>query len=133
MAARFRKTKKKASLQTIFVSLVLSVLALGLIAFLAISNWKINEKRKDLNAEIEAAKTQVEILKEREDFLKAGLSETEKQDFQEEKIRDQGYKKSGEEVIAVLQDNKPVQEGPTQKKEPDFWMGIWDKIKNIKP
>ena len=133
MAARFRKIKKRVSIQTIFVSLVLSALALGLIAFLAISNWKINEKRKDLNAEIDAAKTQVEILQEREDFLKAGLNETEKQDFQEEKIRDQGYKKSGEEVIAVLQDNKPVQETPTQQKEPDFWLGLWDKVKNIKP
>lgn len=131
MVAIFKKTKKRASWQTILVSALLGALSLALIVFLGVSNWKINEKRKALEAEIEEAKAQVEILQERRDSLAAGLSESEKADFQEERIREQGYKKPGEEVIAVLQDKKPVKEEDRPEAEKSFWLDLWEKIKDF--
>jgi hypothetical protein len=131
MVATFKKTKKRTSWQTVLVSGVLGLLSLSLIAFLGVSNWKINEKRKALDEEIERAKAQVEILQERKDSLAAGLNESEKADFQEERIREQGYKKPGEEVIAVLQDKAPAKEEIRQVVKKSFWLDLWEKIKNF--
>ncbi|HOX29946.1 MAG TPA: hypothetical protein P5080_01955 [Candidatus Paceibacterota bacterium] len=131
MVAIFKKTKKRASWQTVLMSAVLGVLSLSLIAFLGISNWKISEKRKTLKEDIDRAKAQVAILQERKDSLAAGLNESEKADFQEERIREQGYKKPGEEVIAVLQDKKPEKEEIRQVVKKSFWLDLWEKIKDF--
>jgi cell division protein FtsB len=130
MVAIFKKTKKRRSWQTVLVSTVLGLLSLGLIAFLAISNFKISEKRKVLEADIEEAKAQVEILQEQKNSLAAGINESEKADFQEERIREQGYKKPGEEVIAILQDKATIKEEQAVE-EKSFWLNLWDKIKNF--
>lgn len=131
MVAIFKKTKKRRSWQTVLVSAVLGILSLGLIVFLAISNFKISEKRKVLKDEIEQTKAQIGILQEQKDSLAAGLDESDKADFHEERIRDQGYKKPGEEVIAVLQDKALVKEGQPPVVKKSFWLDLWDKIKGF--
>jgi hypothetical protein len=133
MALKFKKTKKRVSWQTIFLSMILGALSLMLIAFLGVSNWKIKEKREDLNLEIEKAREQVQILQERKASLAAGLSESEKENFQEERIREQGYKLPGEEVFAVLGSPKPPAAEQPKPEEQTFWQTLWEKIKNMMP
>jgi cell division protein FtsB len=132
MVAIFKKTKKRTSWQTVLMSVMLGILFLGLMGFLLVSNWKINKKRQELNQEIRQLEKQTEILRERKKTLEAGLSQSQAEGFQEEKIRDQGYKKPGEEVIAILRDQAPA--GQKQEEEPKgFWLDLWQKIKNIQP
>lgn len=102
-----------------------------LIVFLVISNIKINKKRQEMNKEVDQLKQQVEILQERKDSLEAGLSQSQEEDFQEERLREQGYKKPGEEVIAVLQNSALSQKQQQEEKKKSFWLNLWQKIKSF--
>jgi hypothetical protein len=133
MAIRIPKIKKKNSWQSKLARLALGLAALAIIAFLALSNWRIYNNRAEMGAKIEKLQEQIQILEERRETLKAGLNAASGESFQEEKMREQGYKKPGEEVIAVLRDNST---GATKQSEPvggdNFWPDLWGKIKNIK-
>lgn len=134
MAVRIPKIRRKSSLKSKFVSAAAGLAALAVIAFLALSNWRIYNSRQALDAEIEKLQEQIQILEERRAALKAGLNAAQGESFQEEKMREQGYKKPGEEVVAVLQDGST---GATKQSEPafgdSFWTDLWEKIKGIKP
>lgn len=83
--------------------------------------------------QIKKLEEQVQILEERREALKAGLSAAQGESFQEEKMREQGYKRPGEEVIAVLQD-KPSDATKQDGTVPgnNFWNDLWKKIKGTK-
>ena len=134
MAVRIPKIRKKSSLKSKFVSAAAGLAALAVVAFLALSNWRIYNSRQALDVEIKKMQGQIQILEERRDALKAGLNAAQGESFQEEKMREQGYKKPGEEVIAVLQDGQTSatkQDGTVSGDT--FWSDLWEKIKNIKP
>jgi len=108
------------------------MVALAIIAFLGVSNWRIYKDRQAMDTEIKKLQEQMLILEERRDALKAGLAAAQGESFQEEKMREQGYKKPGEEVIAVLQDS---QSGATKQEGingDNFWLNLWQKIKGGK-
>lgn len=134
MAVKIPKIKKRSSLKSKLVSVAVGLAALAAIVFLAVSNWRIYETRRGLDAQIQKLQEQIQILNERRDTLKAGLSAAQGDSFQEEKMREQGYKKPGEEVIAVLQDGST---SATKQSEPvigdNFWTDLWMKIKRINP
>lgn len=127
MIARFHKTRKRGSWQNTLFSLVLGMMALGLIGFLAISNWKIAANRRAIERQTADLTNQIRELEDRRGTLEAGLDAARQNDFQEEKIRDQGYKKPGEEVIAVLQ-SKSQEEQQAQEQTDSFWSKIWQTI-----
>jgi len=106
---------------------------LAAIAFLAISNWRIFNDRQAVNADIKKLQEQIQILEERRKTLKAGLNAAQGESFQEEKMREQGYKKPGEEVIAVLQDKSGGATKQDEASSGNFWLNLWESIKNIKP
>ena len=85
-----------------------------------------------MTTEIKKAQEELQILQERQETLKAGLSAAQGESFQEEKLRDQGYKKPGEEVIAVLQDNSSSATKQDVSGD-NFWLNLWQKIKGVKP
>lgn len=86
-----------------------------------------------MNEEIKETQKQVQILQERRETLKAGLKAAAGESFQEEKMREQGYKKPGEEVIAILRDKSIDATNQTEGvSEGNFWTNLWSKIKNIK-
>lgn len=134
MVARFKKTKKRTSWQTILISAILGMLTLGLIAFLAVSNLRINKKRQAMEEEINGLREKIEILQERKESLEAGLLQSQEEGYREEKIREQGYKKPGEEVIAVLREPsiETREEVRPEEKEESFWEQIWQKLEEIK-
>lgn len=87
-----------------------------------------------MQADIGELHEQIQILEERRKVLQAGLNAAQGDDFQEEKLRDQGYKKPGEEVIAVLQNESA---GATNQNEASgggsFWSQLWQKLRSIQP
>jgi len=112
----------------------MALAAMAIIAFLAFSNWRIWNNRRDLDAGIKDLQNQVQVLEEHRRTLEAGLEAVQGESFQEERLREQGYKKPGEEVIAILRDpatSATNQEGGVSATD-SFWADLWKKIKNIK-
>jgi hypothetical protein len=133
MAIKIPKIKKKNSWQAKLARLVLGLVVLAVIAFLAVSNWRVYKNRQVMDVQVKELQEKIQILEERRETLKAGLNAASGESFQEEKMREQGYKKPGEEVIAVLQD---ASTSATKQSEPvsgdNFWTDLWTKIKDIK-
>jgi cell division protein FtsB len=102
--------------------LFLFFISLLLIALLAVSNWKIEAKRKDLKKEIENLTSQLQILKKRNEELKEAISKAKSESYWEEKAREEGYLKEGEEAIVI----KKMEE--EEKKKPET---IWQRIINF--
>ena len=50
---------------------------------------------------IDTLKQEIQDLETEKQRLQAGIRETEEKEYLEKKIRDQGYKKSGEQVVVV--------------------------------
>lgn len=132
MAIKIPKIKKKTSLGSRLAAALMGVIALAIIAFFGFSNWRIFNERQVMEAKIENLRRQVQILEEKRETLKAGLAAAQGEGFQEERLREQGYKKPGEEVIAVLRDgaNSAIKQEDAAVSD-NFWMNLWKKIKNI--
>lgn len=133
VAIRIPKIKKKNSWQAKLARLGLALAALAIIAFLALSNLRIYSDRQETAKQVQELQKQIQILEERRETLKAGLNAAQGESFQEERMREQGYKKPGEEVIAVLQDG--AGDATTQSEAAlggGFWTDLWTKIRDIK-
>ena len=101
-----------------FLFFILTFLAI----FLLISNLKIEAKRKELKKEIESLKGELQILEKRNEDLKKVISKAKSQSYWEEKAREEGYLKEGEEAIVI----KKIGEKEKEKTET-----IWQRIINF--
>jgi cell division protein FtsB len=117
---KLRKEKKEKKSLEVFLFGFLTIL----IIFLIISNLKIEAKRKELKKEIEELNSKVQILKERNENLKKAISQLKNESYWEEKVREEGYAKEGEEVIVI----KKVEEKEKGKENPET---LWQKIIKI--
>lgn len=134
MAVKIPKIKKRKSFGARLTAALMALAAMAIIAFLAFSNWRIWNNRRDLDTGIKDLQNQVQVLEEHRRTLEAGLEAVQGESFQEERLREQGYKKPGEEVIAILRDpatSATKQEGGISATD-SFWADLWKKIKNIK-
>ena len=120
MVAKFKKNQKSS--QTVFFSLLLGVLVFSIVGFLIVANWKINQKRSKLTAQIESLYEEIRVLTEQQGQLQAQVSQTS--NLEKEARERLNLKKAGEEVVVVL----PAEEQNTRV-EQSFWQEIWDKIK----
>ena len=102
MIAKKRKLEKGSTLQTVLYPVLIGAFFLLVVGFLVISNFKINQRRGELISQIDDLNKEVQILEQRNENLKAGITQTETDVYWEEKLREQGYKKPGEEQIVVL-------------------------------
>jgi len=105
------KIKKMDSKEERIPQILFPIFTIALIGLLLISNLKMNPKRAKLTEEIESLKKELEILEEKNQKLKTGLSQTEKESYWEEKIRQEGYMKEGENPVVIL----PPKETPKEK------------------
>ncbi len=117
---------KKSSHQTIFFSILIGSLLVLVIGFLTFSNLKISQRRTDLTAKIGDLKKEIQILEKKNQELRAGITQTESESYWEERIREQGYKKPGEEQIVVLPP-EGGEEGETGGQK-SLWQRILEKI-----
>jgi len=109
MVAKF-KTKKNLREDRIF-QILFFILTLILIGLLLFSNLKLSQKRKKLTGEIESLGKEVQALEEKKSKLEAGISQTEKESYWEEKAREQGYVKEGENPVVIKQGEETLKEG----------------------
>ena len=123
MVAKIKRNRKETT-QTLVFSIFLGILALGVISVLVLSNFKISQRRTELISKIENLQKEIKNLEKRKEELKAGISRTEKESYWEERIREQGYKKPGEEQVVVLP-RKTEEKTPEQK---TLWQKILDTI-----
>ncbi len=130
MAVKIPRSKKRKSFRFRLILVAGGLLVLGAAGFLAVSNWRIWQDRQATQAKIEELHEQIQILEERRQVLQAGLAAAQSEDFQEEKMRDQGYKKPGEEVIAVLQNESLDATNQNEAGPRDsFWFQLWQKLR----
>ena len=74
----------------VFFLIFLVFLAIGVIGFLVFTNWKINQRRAELQQRIEVLKREIQISKEKITSLRAGISQTESEDYQTGRLYEQG-------------------------------------------
>lgn len=108
-----------------------AVVGIILIAlFLAFSCWKIIQRRGGLQQRLKEVKAELQVLKQRNEQLESGFSETLQSNYQERVLREKGlYKKKGEKVVVIL--NSPPQK-KEEKKRASFWEDLLDKIKSLR-
>ena len=97
-----KRIRKEGPYQTIFFSILIGIITFGLIGFLVISNWKINQRRAELQSRIESFKKEIQISEEKIAALRAGITQTKSEDYWKEKLYQQGYVEKGEKQVVVL-------------------------------
>ena len=102
MIAKKKKIEKGSVLKKVFYSALIGIFLFVTVGFLVISNFKINQRRGELISQIEELDREIQVLQERNENLKAGIVQAETDIYWEEKLREQGYKKPGEEQVVVL-------------------------------
>ncbi len=125
MVAKLKKNKKEV-FQAVLFAIFLGFLTLGFVAFFIISDFRISQKRRDLQAQIGNLQKEIQSVQEKNSQLQEGISQTEKDAYWEEKIREQGYKKPGEEQVVVLPSQGSGNE--QSKEQKNFWQKLLDKI-----
>jgi len=129
MVARFKKNKKRGSWKNIFFSIFLGIALILVISFLFYTNWKINQRRSQLTANIATLKEEIQILEQKNQELKEKMSEVGSEEHLEKVARDQlAMKAPGEEVVVVKKEEEKKEEVQKVQEEKKTW---WEIIKSI--
>jgi len=103
MLTKIRRNKKKINniFSTVFyICLMMAVLLV--MVLLVIGNVRINQKRNELNSEIDSLKVQVQKLREQEELFKSQILGTDENEYLEQKARDIfDLKKEGEKAVII--------------------------------
>lgn len=75
---------------------------------------------------IDNLKTEIKALEEKNAALRQGINEAGKEAYWEEEVREQGYKKPGEEQVVILPPQEGEQQSTTTPK--NFWDKIREKL-----
>ncbi|MDD5144778.1 MAG: septum formation initiator family protein [Candidatus Pacebacteria bacterium] len=121
MITKKEKNQKGRDLQTIIFSVLLGLFLVGIVSSLIVSNFRISQKRSEMLEKIEKLQNEIRAIEEKNENLKSGLLETETDAYWEERMREQGYQKPGEEVVVVLPSEK--------EEEAQIEKTLWDKIR----
>jgi len=123
-----KKRKKRKSYPSTPFSIFLGFLFLSLAALLIFSNFKINQRRSKLITNIENLKREIQILEKKTAELRAGISQTSKESYWEEIIREQGLVREGESQVVIL----PPEEEAKEEQEINLWnpQSWWKWIKS---
>ena len=125
-----RKIKKQGERQKkerIFL-ISFSLFFLIVAGFLIFSNWKINQKKKEMLGRIQALSQDIESLNFKKQNLEQGILESEDQSYLEARMRELGYQKPGETVVVIKKDQ---QAGPKETISQNFWQRFMGEVKNI--
>ena len=120
-----KKKNRKEVLQNVFFAIFLAALTIGFIAFFIVSDFRISKKRKEMLGQISSLQQEIQATQEKNAKLQEGISNTGDV-YWEEKIREQGYKKPGEEQVVILPPEGSTSELPQQQK--NLWQKLLNKI-----
>jgi cell division protein FtsB len=122
-----KKGKNKKTIKTLFFSAVFILLFLAVAGFLVFSNWKVNQKRSELNAKIISLKKEIQEMEDKKTQLEDALQQTQSSDYAEKVAReDLNMKKQDEDVVAVKQSTGTAETAAPAEKS--FWKKIIDKF-----
>lgn len=93
---------------------------------MVITNWKINQRRAELQEKIEVLKREIQILEEKTVALRAGIIQTETEDYQIERLYKQGYFEEGAIPVVVLPPEEKEEEKTLEAKS--LWQRFLEKI-----
>lgn len=125
-----RAIKKSKKGDKIFYLFFLIVISLSIV-FLSASIIRIIQKRNNLNKEIEEIKKTFFSLQEKKKQLEGQLAKIKTEAFWEEKIRQEGYIKKGENPVVILKpENLNFQKSESQIELPKT-QNFLEKIKNF--
>jgi len=124
-----RRLKKKRYKEIFFYS-VLAILVLGFSAFLIISNLRIYQKRRELKAQIERLKEEIQAVEKKNQELRTGIENISDKEYLEKVAREKFLlKEEGEEVIVISPPEEQTEE-PQPEKE-SFFERILEKLKSL--
>ena len=109
--------KRPSKISAIFLSLILFLL----IGFLAISNWKMQEKRVGFNSQLEILNKKIQNLEKINQGLKEKILAIGEENYLEKVARETfNLKKSGEKVVVIKREEPISTEIKEEKKFFDF-------------
>ena len=124
-----RRLKKKRYKDIFFYS-ILAFLVLGFSAFLIISNLRIYQKRRELKAQIERLKEEIQAIEKKNQELRTGIENISDKEYLEKVAREKFLlKEEGEEVIVISPPEEQAEE-PQPEKE-SFFEKILEKLKSL--
>ncbi len=130
MIAKLKKQKKPSSKnEDLIFQIIFVFLFVFFVGYLAVSNYRIVKKRGQLNERIRSLTEEIQQLEVEKQRLEAGIVETQKDVYWEERIREQGYVKEGEEQVVVLGPGEIQKE--EVKTEQNFIQELFEIIKNF--
>jgi len=123
-----KKTAKRNSKEDAVFQVIFSILALIFIIFLVASNLKIDKKRKEMLDKISSLKADIQSLQDQKEKLQKGITQTGQESYWEEKARQEGFVKEGENPVVVV---PPQQEsGQNGTSGQPLSRKIWEQIKD---
>ena len=122
MLSDFRKKQNRKPLDKFFL-ISGGILIILITLTLVIVDIRIYQKRKKLNSQIEILQNRIEDLKNKNNTLKEGISESDNNQYIERIAREElDLQKSGEKVISFVKENNLNQKTEEDKKN---ILGVW--------
>ncbi|MBZ9571802.1 septum formation initiator family protein [Patescibacteria group bacterium] len=131
MIAKSKKFKRKRLYKKVLFTIFSTLFALGIIAFLLLSNSRINQRKRELTSQIERLKEEIQTLEKKNEELKAGIFQISDESYLEKVAREKFLlKKEGEEVVVISPSGETEEEKTEEPKS--LWQKILEKLEKLK-
>jgi len=123
MVSEFKKNKRKDNRKEILFWVLLVILSVSLIGVLAVANVRMNKKRAEYTARIEALRKEIQQVEIKSEELKKDVAQAGSEEQLERIAREQlGLKSPGEEVVVITKEEEEKEEkGTEEKQDKNFW------------
>lgn len=129
MIAKKRKLKSPPKID--LSPVVFMVLMVIFLSFLVISNFKVNQERTEMISEIQKLQNEINRLEQEKANLETGISRADEDIYWEERAREQGFVKEGENPVVVLPPEESSGESGEVGKEAGILQRFFETIKNF--
>ncbi|MBZ1348458.1 MAG: septum formation initiator family protein [Candidatus Nealsonbacteria bacterium] len=124
MISRFSKINKRKIQRKSALPILLTIFTLLIVGFLIFSNWRINQQRTEQISRIKSLRQEIQNLEEKNRELESLIAQIPTEFFLEQKARELGLKRPGEEVVVI----SLLEE--IENKEGDDKKTFWQKLLN---
>lgn len=129
MLTHKRNFKKKKNLLSIIIYTFLGIAFLVINFFLINANLRINKEKSEILKQIKTLEDDLKNLEEQKSYYEKKVLSAQSSDFWEEKLREQEYKKKGEDVFVIISPNKELNTTTEPVvKEKTRWQKFLEKI-----
>ena len=114
--------------------LLMIIILLAVVGFLAFSNIKMRDYRQRIISQLYQLEDEIRILENRNEELKAKISQSGTQDFLEQVAREQfNLKAPGEQVVVISKERnsqETEENEPAEKEKEPFFKYWWEWLKS---